>query len=123
MEKKILVFAATYNESENIEEFLKTILKLNIKLDILIIDDNSPDKTWEIVNRYKKSNKNIELIKREEKEGLETLANKESQMEEKEKSDQMMQAEAILNAIKGQEKINQKYKILKSKDYKYEKDW
>ena len=72
MEKKILVFAATYNESENIEEFLKTILKLNIKLDILIIDDNSPDKTWEIVNRYKKSNKNIELIKREEKEGLDT---------------------------------------------------
>ena len=59
----------------------------------------------------------------EEKEGLETIANKESQMEEKEKSDQMMQAEAILNAIKGQEKINQKHKILKSKAYKYDKDW
>ena len=42
---------------------------------------------------------------------------------EKEKTDQMMQAEAILNAIKGQEKINQKHKILKSKDYKYDKDW
>ena len=56
------------------------------------------------------------------KEGLETLANKESQME-KEKTDQMMQAEAILNAIKGQEKINQKHKILKSKAYKYDKDW
>ena len=49
--------------------------------------------------------------------------NKESQMEEKEKSDQMIQAEAILNAIKGQEKINQKHKILKSKTYKYDKDW
>ena len=59
----------------------------------------------------------------EKKEDLETITNKESQMEEKEKSDQMMQAEAILNAIKGQEKINQKHKILKSKAYKYDKDW
>ena len=58
----------------------------------------------------------------EKKEGLETFANKESQ-EGKEKTDQLMQAEAILNAIKGQEKINQKHKILKSKTYKYEKDW
>ena len=72
MEKKILVFAATYNEAQNIEEFLKTILGLNINLDILIIDDNSPDKTWEIVNNYKIKNKNIKLIKREEKKGLDT---------------------------------------------------
>ena len=42
---------------------------------------------------------------------------------EKEKSDQMIQAEAILNALKGQEEINQKQKILKSKILKYEKDW
>ena len=34
-----------------------------------------------------------------------------------------MQAEAILNAIKGQEKINQKNKILKSKSFKLDKDW
>ena len=59
----------------------------------------------------------------EKKEDLETITNKEFQREEKEKSDQMMQAEAILNAIKGQEKINQKHKILKSKAYKYDKDW
>ena len=42
---------------------------------------------------------------------------------EPEKSDQIMQAEAILNAIKGQEKINQKNKILKSKSFKLDKDW
>ena len=57
-----------------------------------------------------------------EKEDLENRVNKEDQME-KEKTDQMMQAEAILNAIKGKEKINQKHKILKSKTYKYDKDW
>jgi len=42
---------------------------------------------------------------------------------ESEKSDQIRQAEAILNAIKGQEKINQKHKILKSKSFKLDKDW
>ena len=42
---------------------------------------------------------------------------------ELEKLDQIRQAEAILNAIKGQEKINQKNKILKSKSFKLDKDW
>ena len=72
MEKKILIFAATYNEAENIKYFIEKILELNINLDLLIIDDNSPDKTWEIVNNYKKNNKNIVLIKREGKKGLDT---------------------------------------------------
>ena len=72
MEKKILIFAATYNEAENIENFIEKILELNVNLDLLIIDDNSPDKTWEIVNHYKKTNKNIVLIKRKSKEGLDT---------------------------------------------------
>ena len=71
-------------------------------------------------NADSKENKNQE---QEKKEDLETITNKEFQREEKEKSDQMMQAEAILNAIKGQEKINQKHKILKSKAYKHDKDW
>ena len=42
---------------------------------------------------------------------------------EPEKTDQIRQAEAILNAIKGQENINQKNKILKSKSFKLDKDW
>ena len=42
---------------------------------------------------------------------------------EPENLDQIRQAEAILNAIKGQEKINQKNKILKSKSFKLDKDW
>ena len=42
---------------------------------------------------------------------------------EPEKLDHIRQAEAILNAIKGQEKINQKNKILKSKSFKLDKDW
>ena len=40
MEKKILIFAATYNEADNINVFLENIIKLNINLDLLIVDDN-----------------------------------------------------------------------------------
>ena len=43
--------------------------------------------------------------------------------ENENKSDELMQAEAILNALKDQEKINQKQKILKTKSFKFDKDW
>ena len=72
MEKKILIFAATYNEAKNIGSFIEKILRLNVNLDLLIVDDNSPDKTWEIVSSYKKENENVILIKRECKQGLDT---------------------------------------------------
>ena len=39
MKNKILIFSATYNESENIRELLYSIDKLNLELDVLIIDD------------------------------------------------------------------------------------
>ena len=67
---KILIFTATYNESENITNFLDSIDNLNLKLDVLIIDDNSPDKTSEIIENYSKNKKNIHLIKRSKKESL-----------------------------------------------------
>ena len=44
-EKKILVFTATYNEAENIEELIKSIKSQPSKPDLLVIDDNSPDET------------------------------------------------------------------------------
>ena len=48
----------------------------------------------------------------------------DQQFEENEnKSDELMQAETILNALKDQEKINQKQKILKTKSFKFDKDW
>jgi len=72
MENKILIFTATYNESENINNFIDLINNLRLDVDILIIDDNSPDNTWKIVEEYVKTYKNIKLIKREKKEGLDT---------------------------------------------------
>ena len=72
MENKILIFTATYNEAENIVDFLNSVEKLNINLDILIVDDNSPDETWKIIKDYSENKNNIHLIIRDKKEGLDT---------------------------------------------------
>ena len=59
---KILIFSATYNETDNIDNFLRSIEELNLPLDILLIDDNSPDGTWKIIQEYSKNKENIHLI-------------------------------------------------------------
>ena len=71
MSNKTLVFTATYNESENIKKFLDITLKFK-NIDLLIVDDNSPDLTFEIVENYQKKYQNLFLIKREAKLGLDT---------------------------------------------------
>jgi len=72
MDGKILIFSATYNESENIKYFLDLIEDLNLEADLLIIDDYSPDGTWKIVEDYSKNKKKIKLIIRKEEKGLDT---------------------------------------------------
>ena len=68
---KNLVFTATYNEVDNISAFLDIVLKIP-NIDILIVDDNSPDKTGEVIKEYQKNNKNLFLISRKGKEGLDS---------------------------------------------------
>ena len=72
IDKKILVFTATYNESENISELISLIMEQNFKPDLLIIDDNSPDGTYNKVQQMQKKFKNLFLIKRNGKLGLDT---------------------------------------------------
>ena len=72
IDKKILVFTATYNESENISELISLIMEQNFKPDLLIIDDNSPDGTYNKVQQMQKKFKNLFLIKRIGKLGLDT---------------------------------------------------
>ena len=71
-QKRILVFTACYNEKENIK---KLILKIRENLpegEILIIDDNSPDQTKEVINDLKDKISKLYLIVREKKLGLDT---------------------------------------------------
>lgn len=46
-----LIIIPTYNECENISSLILKIFKENPEIHILVVDDNSPDKTYEIVNK------------------------------------------------------------------------
>ena len=70
--KKILVFTATYNEIGNIRNLIFRIKRNNPNVHILIIDDNSPDGTGVEINKLKKTVKNLFLINRKQKLGLDT---------------------------------------------------
>ena len=67
-----IVIIPTFKERENIESIIKSISSLDIPFDILIIDDNSPDGTADIVKDLQKSFKNLYLIERPGKMGLGT---------------------------------------------------
>ena len=69
---KTLIFTATYNEKENIKKLLENLNHLKIDIDILVIDDNSPDKTWEILQELEKNSNNLKVIVRKNKSGLDT---------------------------------------------------
>ena len=65
---KKLVILPTYNESKNIIKIIDILLNLDTNLDILVVDDNSPDNTAEIVRNHNKEKVFIE--KRAKKNGL-----------------------------------------------------
>mgnify|MGYP001121937703 CR=1 FL=1 len=70
--KKATVIIPTYNEKENIESIIDAVSSLAVHFDIMVIDDNSPDGTGNIVRGLQEKYKNLKLIEREEKLGLGT---------------------------------------------------
>lgn len=64
-----LIVIPTYNEHDNIERLLPVLLELNVRPDILVVDDSSPDGTAEVV-RSMESTGRIHLLSRKKKSGL-----------------------------------------------------
>ena len=66
-----IIIIPTYNEKENIDRMIRTVLHLSKPFDILIVDDNSPDGTAEIVRKLiKKHPDQLFMIERKGKLGL-----------------------------------------------------
>ncbi len=72
MPEKSLIIIPTYNELENISRLLPELLNMYENLDILIVDDNSPDGTGKYIEEMVQKNDRVKLIKREKKQGLGT---------------------------------------------------
>jgi dolichol-phosphate mannosyltransferase len=67
----ITIIIPTYNEKKNIKKIINQITSLGIpSLNILVVDDNSPDNTSNIVKIMQKNNKNLHLLINKEKKGL-----------------------------------------------------
>lgn len=69
---KVLVIIPTYNELENVKKIIPAVLDQGDNIDVLIVDDNSPDKTGEYVEELSKQNSRVKIIRREKKLGLGT---------------------------------------------------
>lgn len=69
---KSLIIIGTYNECENIENLLNQIFKEAPEVNVLVVDDNSPDKTYEIVEKLQANayTNKLFLLKRPGKMGL-----------------------------------------------------
>lgn len=73
MAEKSLVIIPTYNEKENITNMIPEVLKLYAEgIDILVVDDNSPDGTGDIVKNISEENPRVHLLSRPGKMGLGT---------------------------------------------------
>ncbi len=68
--KKAVVVIPTYNESENIREVLDRILSVDPRLEALVVDDNSPDGTANLVRSHSGFGNRVHLIPRAGKLGL-----------------------------------------------------
>lgn len=68
-----IVIIPTYNEKGNIKQIIEAVLSQPVGLHVLVVDDNSPDGTADIVRDLQKSNpESIHLLNRKKKEGLGT---------------------------------------------------
>lgn len=67
---KVTVVIPTYNERDNIEKLAKAILAQDERINILFVDDNSPDGTGEIADRLANENSHINVLHRAGKLGL-----------------------------------------------------
>lgn len=69
---KSIVVIPTYNESDNIRNIITAVLNVQNDINILIVDDNSPDGTSAIVQEMMQTDNRIHLITRAGKMGLGT---------------------------------------------------
>lgn len=67
-----VVIIPTYNEKENVEKIIRKVFSLDKDFDILIIEDNSPDGTADIVKELQKEFSQLHIIERKGKLGLGT---------------------------------------------------
>ena len=70
MSQRALVIVPTYNERENLPPLAAHVLKLPVPVDLLVVDDNSPDGTGQLADELATNHPNIHVLHRAAKNGL-----------------------------------------------------
>ena len=70
--ERALVIVPTYNERENIRRLVDTVLRQDGRLEVLVVDDGSPDGTGQLVAELSAEEPRVHLLERAQKMGLGT---------------------------------------------------
>lgn len=70
MNRDSLVIVPTYNERENLPTLVRSVMELPVEVDLLVVDDQSPDGTGELADSLAKQYPRTEVLHRSEKNGL-----------------------------------------------------
>ena len=65
-----LIIVPTYNERENLPRMVEKLLSLPVAVDVLVVDDNSPDGTGKIADALAAQHPQLHVLHRTEKNGL-----------------------------------------------------
>jgi dolichol-phosphate mannosyltransferase len=65
-----LVIIPTYNERDNLPQVVDRLMSLPVAVDMLVVDDNSPDGTGQLADQMAEANKRLHVLHRSYKEGL-----------------------------------------------------
>ena len=68
--QRALIIFPTYNERDNIEKIVHSVLPLDPRINVLIVDDSSPDGTGELADKLATSEEKVNVMHRKHKEGL-----------------------------------------------------
>ena len=72
MSDRALIIVPTYNERENIAKLIETVLAQDARLDVLVVDDGSPDGTGALVDAIREREPRVNVLHRPSKMGLGT---------------------------------------------------
>ena len=70
MSEKALVIVPTYNERDNLPPLIERLMKLPVPVEVLVVDDNSPDGTGQLADEIAAKNPLVQVLHRQEKNGL-----------------------------------------------------
>lgn len=72
MAERALVIIPTYNEATNLPQIVPRVLEQDVRLEVLVVDDNSPDGTGAVADRFAAEDPRVHVVHREGKQGLGT---------------------------------------------------